>query len=362
MIDDLLSRRSFVTLAGLSSVFWGLRPRPAAAAICPDLSGQTLDFIVPFSPGGGFDTYSRLLEPVLERYLEAEVVVTNQRGAGGVIGAKALRDSDPDGRTLGILNASGLMIARLAGAQDVPSITEDYTLLGRVTRDFDVWVTAADGPFDNVSQIIDRSARQAVVFGTIRVPSEDWLSGVVGSHLLGIQLAFLAGYPGSSEQLLGLIRGEFDLMSLSWDSARPHIESGELRAVLQVSDRPIAAHPSLKDVPVMAGDDGLVAELARGSGRDPAAAAAQASALAETIAAGRIVAAPTDLPEPLATCLDQAVGAALTDPGFVASVEQAGRSLDTARGTDVHKVLTTARDAAADLVPVIKRSLAESRQ
>ncbi|MEO1017695.1 MAG: tripartite tricarboxylate transporter substrate binding protein, partial [Pseudomonadota bacterium] len=62
---------------------------------CTPLEGETIRWIVPYSPGGGYDTYSRLIEPVLERHLQAEIAMVNMPGAGGMLGAKSISAAEP---------------------------------------------------------------------------------------------------------------------------------------------------------------------------------------------------------------------------------------------------------------------------
>src|SRR4051794_3105839 len=77
---------------------------PLGAADCSSLAGHSITWIVPYSPGGGFDVESRLLAPHLSQVLGADVAVQNVSGAGGLVGAKAIRDAAPDGRTIGVIN------------------------------------------------------------------------------------------------------------------------------------------------------------------------------------------------------------------------------------------------------------------
>ena len=47
-------------------------------------SGQDVDLVVPYEPGGGYDAYARALAPYLEKCLDATIVVRNEPGAGGL--------------------------------------------------------------------------------------------------------------------------------------------------------------------------------------------------------------------------------------------------------------------------------------
>jgi len=63
-------------------------------------------FIVPFAPGGGTDSVSRLICDQLSRKLGQTFVVDNKGGAGGNIGTVELARSAPDGYTLGLISVT----------------------------------------------------------------------------------------------------------------------------------------------------------------------------------------------------------------------------------------------------------------
>ena len=52
--------------------------------------GKTITYIVATKPGGGYDTYGRLIAKYLSKHLDATVIVKNVPGAGDIIGANQL--------------------------------------------------------------------------------------------------------------------------------------------------------------------------------------------------------------------------------------------------------------------------------
>src|SRR5215471_14321182 len=60
-------------------------PGPAAAA--ESFAGKTVTIHVPVGPGGGYDTYARLVGRHIRKYLPGQptVIVKNMPGAGGII-------------------------------------------------------------------------------------------------------------------------------------------------------------------------------------------------------------------------------------------------------------------------------------
>lgn len=79
-------------LATLAAGFAGT----ASAASWPE---RPITLIVPFSAGGGTDTFARPLAQQLTMQLGQSVVIDNKGGAGGTVGAGVAAKARPDGYT-----------------------------------------------------------------------------------------------------------------------------------------------------------------------------------------------------------------------------------------------------------------------
>ncbi len=334
----------------------------AAETACEALAGETIRWIVPYSPGGSYDFLSRVLEGPLERELGAEIAIGNRTGAGGLIGARTLRDARSDGRTLGIVNSSGLIGAALAGEQDVPSPDGDFTVLGRMMLIRHVWVTRADSPYRTIEDVLAAPPDRPVLFAVAGVGSTFFISAAVLSEVLGLNARFVAGHTGGKAVRLAVIRGDVDILSIGFSSILKQIESGQLRPLLQIADTPIADHPSLRGVPLLTGPQGIAAERVHGLGGDPKAAARKLDALVALLAVGRTLAAPAGLPPDLTACLRDAVARALASPAFREAASRAGFSLSDPASPDA--AMRLVREAAAGariLQPILKRAFEEIR-
>jgi tripartite-type tricarboxylate transporter receptor subunit TctC len=355
----LLGRLSAAAL-GLIQLLNGGRPAVARSR-CPPLAGRTIRFIVPYSAGGGYDTYARLLVPFLDAELDAQILVSNMTGAGGIVGSKAIAEAAPDGRTLGIINAPGLLMAELSGT-DAPDPAQAFTILGRIANIQHVWVTSGTSPLKSIEDLFAKAEAGPILFALTDVGGTPFISAAVGAELLGIEAAFLAGYPGTREQSLALIRGEADVGSVTFESILDRIEAGDLRPILQISLEPIAAHPSLRGVPWLGGPDGLAARRAAALGRDAERIAAQASALCQMTGAGRLIVGPKGLQRGLAGCLPEALRAAVSDPMFQVAAEAAQRSVDYAPADEAEASIAAAAREADSFIPILRRSIEEIRQ
>ncbi|MFQ5902333.1 MAG: hypothetical protein ACE5JO_01455, partial [Candidatus Binatia bacterium] len=81
--------------------------------------GKMIRFIVGFSPGGGFDTYSRAIARHIGKYIPGNpsTMVQNITGAGSLIAANYLyKKSKPDGLTIGNW-IGGLILQQYLGAK-----------------------------------------------------------------------------------------------------------------------------------------------------------------------------------------------------------------------------------------------------
>jgi hypothetical protein len=339
----------------------GCSPKPGPQAPCSQLRGKQVRWLVPFPPGGGYDVYSRLLEPFYEKRTGAEIVIENTPGAGGIVSANKLRQSSADGLTLGLLNAPGLLVAALTGATDVPNPAQDFTILGRLVRNQAVWVTAANSPLRSMEDVLAESQRRPIVFGISEVSSTTFANIAVGTQLLGINTAYVSGFAGSREVSLAVMRGEVDLVSLSFDSILDRLESEDLRVILQISPKPISAHAALNEVSLLCGSEGIAARRADDLGHDRRHTEEQALALTRLTGAGLLVAAPPNMEEGLFGCLEQSLYEVLSEAGLQAAAAKANRSLDVGRAAEALSDIQAAAVQAEKFVPMIQDAIRKIR-
>src|ERR687889_334791 len=75
--------------------------------------GERITYIITTDPGGGYDTYGRLVAKYLEKHLPgSQVIVQNIPGAGHIVGTNTLFAAEPDGLTIGSFN-TGLINSQL---------------------------------------------------------------------------------------------------------------------------------------------------------------------------------------------------------------------------------------------------------
>ena len=217
--------------------------------------GETLEIIVPFSPGGGTDTWARLVAPHLQRQLGegASVQVVNVPGAGSVAGANefALR-REPDGLTAFVHGGSTVMhyVTR------EPAVQYEFA-------DFEAIVGSALGGVVYVRPELGISTApelldppEPLVYGGISATGLDMLPLLIFESLdLGIQV--IMGYEGRGPARIAFERGEtnidYSTASAYLANVVPLVEEGDAVPLFTFGfideDGNVARDPVFPDLP-----------------------------------------------------------------------------------------------------------------
>ena len=214
----------------------------AAGSDCSSLEGENVRLIVPYSPGGGYDVYARMIGPALGRALDANVIVENQPGAGGLLAVNGIVNAPPDGTRIALVNGTGLAASILGGAEGATFDFDDLSYIGRVGSEDSLVLTAAEGEYDTWEDVVESDGFR---FGSSGVGASDYILPTVLMEAFPLDDAeIITGFPGQSEVLLALAQGDVDGLSKPGDTSRPGIEAGEHVPVLSMTMEPPADYAS----------------------------------------------------------------------------------------------------------------------
>ena len=331
----------------------------ASDSVCTELQGERIRWIVPSRAGGGYDRYSRLIQPFLEQRLKANIVIDNRPEAGGIVGAMAIRDAGPDARTLGVINASGLLAAAATRQVHVPDPSRDFTVLAKVVSNRMFVFTGRDSGFENIHELVEHSTRNPVIAGIRDVGSASFLALPITASLIDLDFVTVTGYVGNTNRVLALIRGEIDLIIQNFDSVRPYVDSGELLPLLDVTGTGAgAAGPAT----LLGGPSGLAAKTAMKNQRPVQEAVRKAAALSAIVSAGRLVVAPGKLPQPLGDCLQAQLMSMLTSEEFLNAASKAGLTIDAADAESALSNLEASRESLAEFNRLVQKQIEQVRK
>ena len=135
-----MQRRDFLAAALAATAV------PAFAQGGSAYPARPIRFVVPFPPGGGTDTTSRMIAEKLNTLLGWTVVIDNKPGAGGNIGLDAVAKAAPDGYTIGMGQAANLAINPSLYAKMPFDPLKDLTPIVSVAEQPVVLVVRQDSP------------------------------------------------------------------------------------------------------------------------------------------------------------------------------------------------------------------------
>jgi tripartite-type tricarboxylate transporter receptor subunit TctC len=212
-----------VTIIGIS---------PVLAAFPED----DIDVIIPYSAGGGFDSYVRGVLPIMQKYLPdgVNLIPRNMPGAGGRRGATAIYRARPDGYTIGAFNLPGLMLPEIVG-EPVGYDLANVTWLGRLSEDQYVLVTADSSSITSIEDL--RALNRPVRFTATGAGSSAHSASVIAARMLGLDASVIGGYQGSQAYILAAVRGDGDVALGPSSSLAPYMQSDDLRVIATFESR-----------------------------------------------------------------------------------------------------------------------------
>jgi tripartite-type tricarboxylate transporter receptor subunit TctC len=221
---------------------------PAAYAQAPDAfyKANEVRFTVGSAPGGGYDTFARLLAPYLGKSLGTSVVVENVPGAGGLTALNRIYSAKPDGLQLMIVNGVAAAMSQIVELDSVRYDLAKFPNLGIVNAEPWVWMVGSGSAIKSPKDVLGTSRR--VVWGGSGVISGMSDGAAMTCDALSLNCAIIAGYKGSADVSLAMGRGEVDAMYVSELPAQNYTGSGLGRPLMAMSRKRVAAFP---DVPTV---------------------------------------------------------------------------------------------------------------
>jgi tripartite-type tricarboxylate transporter receptor subunit TctC len=194
----------------------------------------------------------RLLARFLGKYIPGHpaIVARNMPGAGGIILGNHLSNvAAADGLTLGMPGRSGFLLSNVVPQKGINYDLTRFSYVGGAGSAANaLWVHRRTG----IASVADlKRSRTPVVIGALNARSENAIAPRVLESYERWPLKIVTGYPGFSEVLIALDRGEVDgLFSHegSIANSRPDlIASGAVKPIVQSFDAMVGV-PLLADV------------------------------------------------------------------------------------------------------------------
>lgn len=294
-------------------------------AAAQEFTAKTVNLVVGFAPGGGYDLNGRFLARHLGRHLPGQpsVVVQNMPGGGSLNLANFTANVAPaDGSHIALMN-SAAALEPVLGNPEAKFAAGHFHWIGNMNRErvgCAAWQASGITSWDDV---VKKGAR----FGGVGAAGTSSQHAFFLKNVLKAPVAVITGYRGSNEVNLALQRGEADVtcglfLSSMRGPYRQDYEAGRLRMVIQFGEGDEPYFKSAVNVYrlVKSEEDRQVTAFVFGQAE-----------------ISRPLALPPATPPAIVAVMRKAFDLAMKDPALRAEAEKAGIELTPASGEDTQK-------------------------
>jgi tripartite-type tricarboxylate transporter receptor subunit TctC len=308
-------------------------------------AGKSVQMIIGFGAGGGYDLWGRTVGRHIGRHLPGNptVIPQNMPGAGSYAAANYIFNVAPkDGNVLGII-ARDAALGPLSGAIGARFDPLQLSWVGTPTKETNVCIAYHTAAVKTVQDLLSKP----LILGDTGPGTGTRSYPKALNELIGTKFKLVGGFPASSDVFLAMERGEVEGICESLDSIkirRPNwIPETKIAILFQGGEAP---NPELKDVP-------FVLDFARN--------AAERQAI-EFLYAGQgigrpFVAPPALQPERL-KMLREAFNAAMRDADFIAEAQKSKLEVEPETGEHLAallaKIYATPRPIVDKITNLIK--------
>jgi tripartite-type tricarboxylate transporter receptor subunit TctC len=325
----------------------GLISGTAQASTHDFYKGKTVRLIVAFSPGGGFDTYSRAIGRHLGKHIPGNptLIVENMTGAGGIIHANFMyKSAKPDGLIVGN-NIGGLFLQQIMGAKGIEFDGRRFEYIGAPAMDHPVCALTKASGVTSMEKWF--AAKEALKLGGVGPGGQASDNARILQVALRLPIKVVDGYKGTADIRLAAEGGELAGGCWAWESIkamwRKGIESGEAVIVVQTMPK---KHPELPHVP-------LAIDYAKGEeGRRLVERGIHDIAIMT-----RPYFLPPGTPQDRVQLLRKAFSDALKDPEFLAEAKKANLDISPIGGEELGKVIAGLFNLEPSMVARLKEVL-----
>jgi tripartite-type tricarboxylate transporter receptor subunit TctC len=188
-----------------------------AQAKYPD---RSVRIVLPFAAGGVADITARVVAEKLSEKLGQRFYVENQAGAGGIVAARTVTSSPPDGYTLALLSNGTAVSVSLFRKLPFDPLKDFAPISSLGFFDF-IFATGANSPFKSLADVIAAAKAKpgTLNVGTINVGSTQNLSAELFKTAAGIDFAIIP-YRGTPEIQVALLQGDVALTIDSYSAMK----------------------------------------------------------------------------------------------------------------------------------------------
>ncbi len=315
----------------------------SAGSVAEFYKGKQMKMIIRSSPGGGYDTYARLLARHIVNHIPGKptMIPINMPGGGGIRAANYMLNTAPkDGSILTIVSR-GLPMYQAMGGTKFKGDLRKFNWICNLSDSNPLLVTWYKSPVKTISD----ARKREVIIGATGAGSISVQIPAAYNRLLGTKIKIIYGYNGGSAVNLAMERGEVEGRATnnlaSWKATHPEwLAKGKLNFLLQLG---LKRDKGLPNVP-------LLIDLVKGDKEKEEVA--RFLTLANIV--GRPIATNPGVPKERVAALRKACDATFKDKAFIEEALKQRAEMGYMPGEEVQKVVAEVINAPKPLLEKVK--------
>jgi tripartite-type tricarboxylate transporter receptor subunit TctC len=331
----------------------GVAAAAASAAAAEDatakfFAGKSIEIVVGTTPGGGYDTYARLVARHMGDYVPGKAIMVpkNMPGAGSNKAAGYIYSVAPkDGTSIGAVFPGAIVDPLLGDKSQAQFDATRFNYIGSANNEVYICVARTDAPV----QKFEDAFTTGMILGASAAGGSTRDFPALLNNVLGTKFTIVSGYPGSKEIMLAVERKEVQgACGYGWSSLIAQnadmLHSGLVRVLAQES---MKSHPTLDKmgVPMTVSfaktpEQRQILELVYGQ-----------------LVFGRPYILPPGVPEDRVAALRKAFDAAMKDKALVAEAAKIQLDVQSVSGAEVQELVAKMYKTPQQIVEKAKQAL-----
>jgi tripartite-type tricarboxylate transporter receptor subunit TctC len=236
--------------AGLALVVTLLASPVGADSVEEFYKGKTINLIIGYSVGGGYDLYARHVAKHIVKYIPGRpnIVPQNMTGAGSLRAATYIYSVAPkDGTVFGTFGRTMAITPLLTSGAQFDGTK--FTWLGSVTNEVSTCVTWHTSEVKSWADMLEKP----VTLGGEGPGADPDVYALLYKNIFGAKVKLVTGYHGTSNLTLAMERGETEgLCGLSWSTLKSrHMQWMKDRKINIIVQAAFKREPELIGVPLI---------------------------------------------------------------------------------------------------------------
>jgi tripartite-type tricarboxylate transporter receptor subunit TctC len=308
-----------------------------AESIASFYRGKTINIVVGYAPGGGYDIYSRLLSRHLSKHIDGtpNVIVQNMPGAASVVAANYVYAVAPkDGTEIAAIDQNAPMFNLLGGKSTQYDITK-VAWLGSMAASNGIAMSWFASGIKTLQDVRDNE----VSIGTTGSNDDAYVYAKSLNYLIGTKFKIIQGYSGTSSVNIAMENGEVQSMGRSsyygFVSQRADwLRDKKVNILVQIGLQP---QPELTNIP-------LLLDLVKGD---------------ENKTLARLISTPPsigyshwlspDVPQDRINTLQKAYKDTLVDPDLLSEAKQLAIEIQPKSADSIARIIKSSAEVSLDI-------------